>query len=112
MVRPDFVDEELALLDDGRADLLVGLALLLPDSNQLPLRLMDALETLEQSLRRSQHENVILDPFGDLQLEAVGLQEQGQEDSARFFDLNLKDANKFGLCGTRGKEGPNAKKSY
>ena len=92
VVRPDFVDEELALLDDGRADLLVGLALLLPDSNQLPLRLMDALETLEQSLRRSQHQNVILDPFGDLQLEAVGLQEQGQEDSASFFNLNSKDS--------------------
>jgi len=41
VVRTNLVDEELALLDDGGADLLVGLALLLPDPNQLPLGLVD-----------------------------------------------------------------------
>ena len=87
MVRSNLVDEELALLDDGRADLLVGLALLLPDPNQLPLGLVDALQALEQSLWRPQHEDVVFDPLGDLQLKAVGLQKQGQEDSASFFNL-------------------------
>ncbi len=48
VIRPNLVNEKSALLDDGGAHLFVGLALLLPDPDQLPLCLVDRPETVDQ----------------------------------------------------------------